>query len=260
MVLEQALNRLKKVSSNTVATSIGFTASNEVKSGNVASLLLDGKVKSIESEKSISGTFMDSVAINSTRTLVLYYRANEIDGYSVYAKFIDITNYGVSILSDEIILDTNVVISQGDRFTLVKEPNGSRIVAFKMPIINIGVEARIGGDFVEIGKNSFPLLLTISGDNIQTDMIQDNTENSVTNNLISVTTHQAKEKFIAAFYTGGVALSSLQLETMIKDETTTYSFSETSAIDVLDSYTPVSLSYDSINQKISVTGILGEAK
>lgn len=258
MIKDQSLNRLKKISNNTVATSLNFTTAQEIKTGEIASILLNGKVKSLEVEKSINGTFMDSIAIDGSKFLVIYFRSNESKSYSLFAKFIDITTFGISTLSEEIDLGLSETISEGDRFTLVKEPNGSRIVLFKIP--TLALQARIGFEAIGKGESNLPLLLTISGVSIQTDTIQDATSISLSKTLMSVTTHVGKSKFMVAYSDGiGVTLSSLQLNT-ISEEITSYTFTETSSISVLDSYIPVSLTYDSINQKICVTSIVDASK
>ena len=274
----EAFQRLKRVSTNNIATTLNFTAASDVKAGEVASILIDGSVKTLVNDEKIEGRFLDSIKISDTRMLVLYAKAPQrgnpleeanlvgdigmIDGeFGVFAKFIDVID-GSFTYSEEINLGLPIFIDQygEDRYTLVKEPNGNRIILFRE---GPGGLAQSAAESAAIGKGSGISMFTINGNSIQVDNVEVGQIETAISNFVAVTINPQRGTFVIAYQnpeSGQIELIDAALVTEDKDGKIITYFNASEPIALQGVYAPIQLAYQSAQNVISVASVQGNEK
>jgi len=249
--------------------SIKFEAFENVSSGKIAQVLLDGKVREFSiSDISEDGSFIDSLVLPDGRVLFLYAKEVEFliekDGMeyteittSVYSKILTIEDSEFIWTEESLIFDGQDETYNEQIYYLISgSPTISMIWDYKNEIVLV----------LPVGYNSEYLnnafILLIDGDNVALD----SRTLSIDNYPVSIISHPQLEKFIVSYmgddgyydYAPKVSIWDLNLLSDRGEES--WVINEISSVSYGNSYFYYPLKLNYINGVVTVTPITNELR
>lgn len=179
--------------------SINFEAFNSVKSGKIAQVLLDGKVREFGiTDVTENGSFIDSLVLPDNRVLFLYIKEYEYK-YEKYGKeYIEIVN---SVFSKILRIENSKFIWTEESLVVNGGQAGDTVYSLEYSTISMIWDYKNEIVLVSpIGQNNYlsnPLLLLLGEDDSVT--LDTRVLNTELNSSISIISHPQLERFIVSY-------------------------------------------------------------